>query len=90
MNWLEKFLVSKWVKGWLDKLPLNNFKTVIGVIVLILGIVGQIKPEYSTIINWVIELLKPYASLITDAGIVTLVTGVIHKIAKWIDGGKSE
>lgn len=89
MNWLEKLLVSKFVKGWLDKIPGNGFKTVLGVLLIALGAVAQLKPEYATIINWVIGIVQPYATAITDAGIAALITGVIHKIAKWV-GSASE
>jgi len=86
MNWLERLFVSKYLKGWLDKIPGNGFKTVLGLILVALGAVAQLKPEYAGIINWLVELLKPYSDAITDAGIISLVVGVIHKIAKYIGG----
>lgn len=90
MNWLERIIVSKYLKGWLDKLPLNGLKTALGVAIIVLGAVAQLKPEYAGIINWLIDILKPYAELITDAGIITLITGVVHKGTKWVAGGVSE
>lgn len=84
MGWLQKFLVSRWVKGWLDKIPGDGFKTALGILLIALGALSSAKPEYSAIINWLIDLLHPYASEITDAGIVSIVVGVVHKISKWI------
>ena len=86
MNWLERIIAGRFVKGLLDKLPGNGFKTAIGVVLIILGAVAQLKPEYASIINWLIELLQPYAIQITDAGIAALIVGVVHKVAKWIAG----
>ena len=86
MGWLQKILISRWVKGILDKLPGNGFKSAIGILLIVLGAIGSAKPEYAGMINWVIDLLKPYASEITDAGIVSVVIGVVHKIIKWITG----
>lgn len=90
MNWLERLIVSKYLKGWLDKLPLNGMKTALGVVIIVLGVIAQLKPEYAAIINWLIEILKPYAELITDAGILTLITGVVHRVSKWVAGRASE
>lgn len=86
MNWLERIIAGRFVKGLLDKLPGNGFKTAIGVVLIILGAVAQLKPEYASIIKWLIELLQPYAIQITDAGIAALIVGVVHKVAKWIAG----
>lgn len=85
MNWIEKLLVSKFVKGWLDKLPLSGWKTVLGVVIFIAAEVAKLSPEYGPIINWVVELIRPYADTFSDVGIAAIITGAIHKIAKWIE-----
>lgn len=84
MGWLQKLLISRFVKGFLDKIPGNGFKTLIGILLIALGAIASLKPEYAAPINWLIDLLTPYGSQISDAGVVTLITGLVHKIAKYI------
>lgn len=90
MNWLQRLIAGRFVKGLLDKIPGNGFKTAIGVVLIVLGAVAQMYPQYGSIVNWLIELLQPYANSIQDAGIVALIVGVVHKVAKWIAGRASE
>lgn len=82
MNWLyslviEKFLLT-WVKERLDKLPGNGYKTVLGIIQLVIGslIVGF--PAYAAFLQGVLDFIsKLGADPITDMGVVTLITGTM-------------
>lgn len=85
MNWLINIVVMKWVKGLLDKLPLNNYKTIIGVVLFVLTIVSQAVPESSPFIGPILELLKPHAVLIQDVALSTVLTGLIHKLLKYFE-----
>lgn len=85
MNWIIRTFVAKYLKGILDKLPGDGWKTVLGLLLLVLGEVLKVLPEYAPIIAPVIELINSLGpNVITDLGIITLATGLVHKIAKWI------
>ena len=87
MKWLLDFLFKRFLKNLLDKLPLNNYKSLIGIILLVLSaaISSDVIPsELRAVLLAVVEYLKPYAGVITDVGIATFVTGAVHKVLKWI------
>jgi hypothetical protein len=84
MNFIQKFFASQFLKGILDKIPGNGFKTFLGVLLIALGELGKLYPSYGGIISWVVELIQPYANMIGDVGIGALIIGVIHKIAKFV------
>lgn len=87
MSFVYKLLIEKvlltYLKGILDKLPGGGFKTIFGLVILVLGVAIQLAPEYAPILQPVIDFLAPYARLITDAGIVTAATGLVHKALKF-------
>lgn len=79
---VEKFLLS-WVKGALDKIPGNGYKTLLGVLLLVLGVIIQALPQYAPFVQPLIDFMN-YLPIdpITDMGIVTLITGLVHKVLK--------
>lgn len=86
MNWIIRTFVAKWLKGLLDKIPGDGKKTILGFLLLILGELLKILPEYAPFIAPVIELLNSLGpdvvDVITDMGVITLAVGLVHKIAK--------
>lgn len=85
MNWIVQTFVAKWLKGLFDKLPGNGWKTVLGLLLLVLAEIGKLSPEYAPVINTVINLINSLGpDVITDMGVVALVTGLVHKLAKWV------
>lgn len=89
MSWLLKTIVGKYLKGILDKIPGNGWKTLLGILLVIIGELIKVIPEYAPILQPVFDLigyLGPDA--VTDIGIVTLITGLVHKIAKWVSDKK--
>lgn len=84
---IKQFLISKYVKGILDKIPFNNYKSYLGILILILSAVKTGLGEAhiaSPFLIAVLDILQKIDGVvpIQDAGIVVLVTGVIHKIIK--------
>lgn len=89
MNWIINKLLLGYLKGFLDKLPGNGAKTVLGIVILVLGEVIKALPQYSGVLSPVFDFIRQLpADPVTDIGIVTLVTGVVHKVLKWA-GAKS-
>ena len=87
VNWLKKIILSKYIKGFLDKLPLDGYKTYIGLLLLILGAAVQFYGESSVTgaaLKAVIDVLKTVNGVIPieDAGVIALVVGLVHKILK--------
>ena len=86
MDWLKKKFIFGWVKSLLEKLPFNGWKTIVGILLVVLGELLRSLPEHSPYIQLAIDLLRYVGSdPITDMGIVTLITGVTHKLIKFFD-----
>lgn len=94
MNWIKEYILQKFlldfVKSKLDKLPGNGWKTVLGIVELVLGLLLVQLPEFRGPLQFLIDLLNQLGpDPITDMGIVALVkgivttlVGIIHKILK--------
>lgn len=83
LGWIKQKLVFGWVKSVLDKLPFNGWKTVAGALLIALGAMLHAMPEYTPYIQVGINLLNYIgADPITDMGVVTLITGLVHKLIK--------
>lgn len=95
MNFVIKLLLSKYVKGLLDKLPLNQYKTVLGVILMVLASIAPMIPEPS-----IQSLFLALGDLLRGAGIAepasaayefsvgVVIVGAFHKLLKYLDGKK--
>jgi len=82
MNWLKNLIVTKFLKGLLDKLPANNKKTYLGAILLILGVVAQVWPDNpaTPLVLALIEMLKDMgAADLFNLGLGVTLTGLVHK-----------
>lgn len=99
MGWLRDFFLKKllldWVVAGLNKLPANGKKTIIGVLVLVLG---QVTEYLATtpgigVAESLLELLQniPHETL-SATGLGAIVVGATHKVLKWINKllGKDE
>ena len=87
MDWVKNWIVTKFVKGLLDKLPANNKKTYLGIIITVLSIVVQLWPEnpVSPIIASIINMLSSMgAEDMSNIGIGVTAIGVVHKVLKWL------
>jgi hypothetical protein len=88
-EWVIKTLllniVIKRLELWLAKLPVNNAKTITGLIVAVLGVTVAELPDTSDYIQPVLDALKHLPSdIIIDSGVVWAVIGLFHKALKWI------
>ena len=82
-SWLKERLIFGWVKSLLEKLPFDGWKTVLGALLVALGAMLNLMPEYPPYIQVAINLLNYVgADSITDMGVVTLITGAVHKLIK--------
>lgn len=83
---VEKLLLT-YFKGLLDKLPGSGYKTILGVILLILSQLIVAAPEYAPFLQPVLDFLNllpgGYIDVVTDASIVTIVMGLVHKLLKY-------
>lgn len=87
-NWLFKNAIAQGLRALLDKLPANGKKTILGILVLVLGEVLRAYPAasftgYLAVILEIVNSLGP--ENITDAGIVTIIVGLVHKLLKLFD-----
>lgn len=80
---IKKFLIG-WLREKLSALPFDGWKTVVGLLLIILGELLKAMPQYAGVFSILIEILKslPYDA-ITDFGIISLVAGVVHKLLKY-------
>lgn len=80
---VKTFLVS-YLKGLLDKLPFNGWKSVIGILLIVLGeMLKVLPPQYAGPLSLVMSVLQQLPSdPVTDMGIVTLIVGCVHKVLK--------
>lgn len=85
---VKKFALG-WLKGKLDALPLDGFKTALGILLLILSELSkQVDPSEASyaVIKLILEGLAYLgAENISDAGLVALIVGTIHKALKLIE-----
>lgn len=87
VTWIKKLLLSKYIKGFLDKLPLEGYKTYLGIALLILDAAVKFYGEGTvtgTVLKTIMDVLHSVNGVvpIQDAGIILLVTGLVHKILK--------
>lgn len=92
MNWLVKTFALKYLKGLLDKLPLNGYKTVAGVALSVLAVMVPLIPVplLQELVLFVIEFLRNAGisepvSTTLEGGIVLVIVGAIHKLLKVAD-----
>ena len=89
MDWLKKKFIFGWVKSLLEKLPFDGWKTIAGILLIVLGEIMRSMPQHATYVQIVIDLLNYVGSdPVTDIGIVTLITGAVHKLIKFFDHSK--
>lgn len=89
-EYLIKTVVLGYLKKALDKIPFDGKKTVLGILVLILGALIKFMPEYAGAFSVLLTLVNSLGpDIITDAGTIGIVTGgvsaitgLIHKMTK--------
>ena len=92
-NWIiQKFLLG-WLKEQLGKIPGDGIKTVLGLLLIVLGVLAKaclVAPAmWCAVVPTLTDLLGGLdPAHITDAGIVALVVGVVHKLLKLFSGEK--
>lgn len=89
-DWFVKKFLIGYLKGFLDKFPLDGLKTVLGILLIVLGELSKFLPEYGGPFSFLIEILQQLGGQpITEAGLVALITGLVHKALKYYaDRGK--
>lgn len=90
MNFITNIIVRKILlgalKGLLDKLPLDGRKTIVAVVVLILGeVMAYFGPRIPFDLGYFLDIIKQTGEYAIDAGIAGTIVGVTHKLLKWID-----
>jgi len=85
-SWIQKYFIKKFIKGLLDKLPADGQKTLVGILLVVLGAVASFYGADSSvgaIIAFAIETLKSIEHVPAEqlGGVITLV-GLIHKLLK--------
>lgn len=89
MDWLKKKFIFGWVKSLLEKLPFDGWKTIVGILLVVLGEIMRSMPQHAPYVQLVIDLLNHVGSdPVTDIGIVALITGAVHKLIKFFDHSK--
>lgn len=97
INWIKKILLSKYIKGVLDKLPLNGKKTYLGLVLLVIGVVieaiGKGTPT-GQILLVVYDVLKNIEgiNIISDPAVIAIISGTVstflglfHKALKKVE-----
>ena len=88
MNIIQKILFNSFLKKLLDKIPLNGYKTVLGVMLAVAAGVMYVAPaQYQIAIQVLIEVLntlgaQPPVEGTLEAGLVAILVGTIHKYLK--------
>lgn len=85
MGKIKNFIIFRFVKSFLDSLPLNNKKTYLGIALFVLSIVSKIYPDnpMSSLIQDIIELLKSMqADDFMNVSMGVIATGLAHKWLK--------
>lgn len=79
---IQKFIMS-WLKSFLEKLPFNGMKTVLGVAVAALGVLMHLAgagPVYDYA-KMALEFLNTMnIPVITDPSIITMITGGVYAL----------
>lgn len=88
-EWIVKTLLLnifvKKLEAWLAKLPVNNAKTITGLVVAVLGVTITELPETSDYIQPMLDVLEELpADIIVDSGVIWMMIGLFHKALKWI------
>lgn len=81
-DWIVKKFLLGYVKGFLDKLPMDGYKTLLSVLLLLITVAIQVLPQYAPFLIPIAELLRPYADVLVDVTLGTAVTGAVHKVLK--------
>lgn len=87
-NWLVEQLIKYLIVPMLKKSG-KGWKAALGLLLLALGyLVEQMTGSPAVpIMQKIIEVIQPHAYLITDVGIIALVTGVMDKLYKLFPKG---
>lgn len=85
-NWIKEYFLKNYIKNVLDKLPADGKKTLIGILLVILGGVASFYGHDSSVgalLVYVIEFLKGIEHIPAEqlGGVVALI-GLIHKLLK--------
>jgi hypothetical protein len=82
-DWVIQKVLVGYLKSWLDALPFNGWKSALGILLVILGEMLKVMPQYSGPLSVVIDILRALPSdPVTDMGILALIVGAVHKLLK--------
>lgn len=85
VDWIVNKLLKQYLKGFLDKLPLNNYKTLLSVITYIIIEVLKVIDSSGMaheILSVVLNAISPYAADIQLSAVIGAIVGLIHKLLK--------
>lgn len=88
MDWLIKQMLNYVVVPVLKKSG-KGWKAALGVLLIALGYLVEqmVGSPMVPVLQKVMEVIQPYASIITDGGVVALVLGVMDKLYKMMPQG---
>lgn len=88
-KWLMEKLVYGYLKGVLDKLPFNNYKTALCILVYAINVAIPLLPQYAPILQPVADFLQPYSGGIETLSLTGTITFLVHKVIKFFDKKKN-
>lgn len=87
-DWIVKKVIAVYLKGALDKLPFNGWKTVMGVLLIVAGELAKLYPvgPVAYVAEFIAQMIQ-YVGFdpVVGTGVATLIAGITHKIAKLIE-----
>ncbi len=91
MNLIQKYIIEKFLAGWLkkelDRIPFDGLKTILSCIVLVSTMAKVYFPNYAPYIELVVQFLNSVGisdNLALDLGLTGAIAGLIHKALKWL------
>jgi hypothetical protein len=83
-DWVVQKLIMSWLKGFLEKLPFNGMKTVLGVVVAALGALMRLAGAGHPVFDYAQMALEFLNTLnipvITDPSILAMITGGVYAL----------
>lgn len=86
ISWIQNIIIKKFAASWLAKLvqKFDGLKLIFGALLIVAGEFLKTHPTYGPTVDIFIELIRPFATPIIDAGLVTVIIGATHKAEKFI------
>lgn len=80
---IVKQFIFGYLHDFLKKIPFNNYRTVVSLLVLFLLVTIPIVPEYAPFLQPLIDYLLPYSDFILDAAEITAVSSSVDKVVTY-------